>query len=214
VKEKGKISRSVLLRLLKALMEQEDLKTVSQIASADPCLTAKILKFVNSAYANLQRPIHSVEDAIAYLGYRKLLEITTTLLATSLLSDKPPKEIKRFLRNAYIMKATAQRQAPQLKDEAFMVGVLYPAYEQMGEELLQLLKEAGVSKVVIDGFVNPKSPLWIIKEFALKFAPYCRKLVEEGEKDLPITVGGYKKEFLMKVCFDADIEAEKIVNLL
>ncbi|WP_457755359.1 HDOD domain-containing protein [Thermovibrio ammonificans] len=209
-----KISRTVLLRLIKALMEEEELSTVAEIASADPNLAAKLLQFANSAYAGLKRRISSIKDAIAFIGLKKLKEIAVTLLATSLLTEKDPTKLKELLRTAYIMKMAAKRQVPSLAEEAFMVGILYPVYRETGQELLNMLKEACVSEEVVEGLTNPNSPLGILLKFALAFNPYCRKIIEGEEKEFPLLVGGFKKEFLVKVCFDADIEAEKVVQLL
>lgn len=57
-----RIERHVILRLIKALNEEEDLKTITRIIAADSVLTAKILSFVNSAYFNLRRTISSIEE--------------------------------------------------------------------------------------------------------------------------------------------------------
>ena len=91
--ENGEISRTVLLKLIEAILKEEELETISKIVSTDPNLTAKILTFVNSAYCNLRREIHSVEDAIAYIGYRKLKEIAFALLVSATLKNVDKKEL-------------------------------------------------------------------------------------------------------------------------
>jgi len=210
----ARVERHVLLRLIKALMEEEEFMVISRIVSADPSLAAKILQFVNSAHSNLRRKINSVEDAIAYLGYRKLKEIAFVILVSSILTEKNPEEIKELLTFAYLMKLAAKERAPGLSDEAFMVGILYPAYRVMGERLIEVLKEAGVSPGVIEGLTNPESPLGILMKFAWKFLPYCLKLSKGEIEEIPIKTDKFRKTFLTKICLDANYEAEKIVKLL
>ena len=209
-----KVERHVLLRLIKALFEEEELATVAEIISADPVLASKILKFVNSAYSNLRRTIHSIEDAVAYLGYQKLKEVAFTVLVSSLITEKSPEEIKRFLEFAYLMKATARKVAPRLQEEAFLVGILYPVYLQEGEKLLELLKSIGVSEAVIEGLKENKSPLGVVREFAEKLTPLCLKLDKGEIRELPFKTTPFKKEFITKVCLEASVEAEKVLKLL
>jgi EAL and modified HD-GYP domain-containing signal transduction protein len=209
-----KVERHVLLRLIKALFEEEELSTVAEIISADPVLASKILRFVNSAYSNLRRTIHSIEDAVAYLGYQKLKEVAFTILVSSLITDKSPEEIKRFLEFAYLMKSTARRVAPKVQEEAFLVGILYPVYLQEGEKLLEMLEGIGVSKVVLEALKNPKSPLGVVREFAQKLTPLCLKLDKGEIKELPFKTASFKKEFIVKVCLEASVEAEKVLKLL
>jgi len=210
----GRVERHVLLRLIRALNEEEELSTIARIISADSALTAKVLKFVNSAYFNLRRTITSVEDAIAYLGYRNLKEIAFAILISSVLTEKSREEIEKALTFAYLMKLTAKRRAPELTEEAFMVGILYPAYRENPEEIESILKEAGVSKAVIDGLKDDKSPLGVLRSFAEKLLPYCIKLNRGEIEEIPVKTTKFKKTFLTKVCLDATYEAEKIVKLL
>jgi EAL and modified HD-GYP domain-containing signal transduction protein len=209
-----RVERHVLLRLIKALFDEEELSTVAEIISADSVLTAKILNFVNSAYTNLRRTIHSIEDAVAYLGYQKLKEIAFAILLSSLLVEKPIEEIKKFLEFAYLMKLTARKFSPRLQGEAFLVGVLLPVYRQEGDALLEKLKEIGVSEEVIRGLKESGSPLGRVKEFVERLAPVCPKLVSGELKELPSGISGFKKELLIRLCLDASVEAERVVKLL
>ena len=209
-----KVNRQTILRLIKALNDEEELSVISKIISTDPALTAKLLKFVNSAYFSLKREIDSIEDAVAYLGYRKLREVAFSILLSSILVNKPKEEILKLLTFAYIMKLTAQRSVPELAEEAFMVGILWPIYKENKEETLKMLKEANVSKVVIDGLKDPKSPLGVLRVFAEKLLPYCEKLNNKEAVEIPAKTEKFKKEFLINICLSASLDAEKIIDLL
>ena len=102
--EKQELNRQVLIRLIKALMDHEELKVISKIISMDPHLLARILRFVNSPYFGLRREITSVEHAVAYLGYKNLKELAFLLLTTSVLRNRPKEEVKRIIHFAFYMK--------------------------------------------------------------------------------------------------------------
>lgn len=205
---KEKVERHVLLRLIKALNDGEELTTVSKIVSADSNLTAKVLRFVNSAYSGLKRTITSVEDAVAFLGYKKLKELALSLLLTSFLYEKEKEELLEHLTFAYLTKFIARQELPAYADEAFMVGVLYPLYLEAGQELLEVLKEAGVASEVVEGLRDGASPLGRLRKTAQETLKECLRLARDEIEELPAN-----KE-LTKACLEAYLEAEKIVELL
>jgi len=178
-----KISRTVLLKLIEALMREEDLETVSRIISADPHLTAKILTFVNSAYCNLRREIHSVEDAVAYIGYRKLKEIAFALLLSVTLTEKSKEELLRTLKLVYLNKAVAKRvfKKLNLENNAFLIGILSQVYDEKGEELERVC----VSRAIIEGLRNNSSPLGKVRVLAEKLLPWCDRIVN-GDKNFKL----------------------------
>jgi len=209
---KEKVERHVLLRLIKALNDDEDLPVIASVIAADPVLTAKVLRFINSAYAGLKRKISSIEDAVAFLGKKRLKELATVLLVSSLLTSRPKEEIKKLLLSAYLAKFAAREKLPLLEEEAFMAAVLSKVYPLEGEELLKTLREANTSEEVVRGITDPDSPVGKLVRIAEKATVPCLKLLEEQseklapEKDRP---GALKK-----ACVEAGFEAEKVVQLL
>ncbi|WP_457679624.1 HDOD domain-containing protein [Thermovibrio sp.] len=183
------------------------LKVVSDTISSDPGLTAKVLEFVNSAYFNLKVTISSVEDAVAYLGYKHLKEVAYGILLSAILKNKSKEELLKFLTLAYFMKAITEKKRPELSHEAFFVGILTPIYEKEGKELLKLLKELKVSQIVIDGITNPKSLLGTVREVARKVLPACMELHRGKE------VKKINKQ-ITENCLRALYKAEKLLNLL
>jgi len=210
-----KISRTVLLKLIEALMREEDLETVSRIISADPHLTAKILTFVNSAYCNLRREIHSVEDAVAYIGYRKLKEIAFALLLSVTLTEKSKEELLRTLKLAYLNKAVAKRvfKKLNLEDDAFLVGILSQVYDEKGEELIEELERVCVSRAIIEGLRNNSSPLGKVRVLAEKLLPWCDRIVN-GDKNFILPDDKIKREIVVGSCFESQKEAQKIAEII
>lgn len=209
----GRISRNVLLRLIQAILKEEELEVISQIISADPNLTAKILKFVNSAYCGLRREIHSVKDAVAYIGYGKLKEIAFSLLVSSTLKNATREELFHLVQFAYLMKALARRTLSSFSDDAFLVGILTPVYKEEGESLIKELEKVCVSKAVIEGLRTDSSPLGKLKVAAEKLLPWCEKILK-GEKELNLPQKSLKKEIIISSCLESKEEAEKLIEIL
>ena len=213
--ERGEISRTVLLKLIEAILREEELENISKIISADPNLTAKILTFVNSAYCSLRREIHSVEDAIAYIGYRKLKEIAFALLVSATLKDVNKEELLKSIQFAYLMKALAKRAFPKLnlEEDAFLVGILSPVFEKTGDKLLEELENVCISKAIIDGLKNNSSPLGKLRTLAQKLFPWCEKIIK-GEREFKLTQNDIKREIVIGSCLESQEEAQKLAEIL
>ncbi len=213
--EKGEISRTVLLKLIEAILKEEELETISRIISTDPNLTAKILTFVNSAYHSLRREIHSIEDAIAYIGYRKLKEIAFALLVSATLKNVDKEELLKSVQLAYLTKAIAKRAFPKLnlEEEAFLVGILNHVYQKEGEKLIKELEKVYISKAVIEGLRNDSSPLGKLKILAKKLFPWCEKILK-GDKNFKLPKSDIKREIIIGSCLEAQEETEKLAEIL
>jgi putative nucleotidyltransferase with HDIG domain len=74
------------------LLESSD-STASEIESIlkyDPGLTANILKLTNSAYFGIPTRVSSVKQAIVLLGWKRLLQVVTTICVSPLMKKTVP----------------------------------------------------------------------------------------------------------------------------
>jgi putative nucleotidyltransferase with HDIG domain len=74
------------------LLDNSD-STVSEIESIlkyDPGLTANILKLTNSAYFGIPTRVSSVKQAIVLLGWKRLLQVVTTICMSPLMKKTVP----------------------------------------------------------------------------------------------------------------------------
>ncbi len=162
--ERLELNREVMLKLIKSLIDGEELEEISRIISLDPNLSLKLLKFINSSYFSLRKEIKSITHAVAYLGYSNLKDYIFVLLTSSLLRSMDKERIKEILKEAFAMKYVASLLFPEHEDESFMVGLLYSVVDDVGiEELKTILKKAGVSEYIINGLTDPDSTLAKIK---------------------------------------------------
>ena len=74
-----------LLPLLKN--PDSDASKIEDILRYDPGLTANILKLTNSAYFGIPAKISSVRQAIMLLGWKRLIQLVTTMCMSDLMKD-------------------------------------------------------------------------------------------------------------------------------
>jgi EAL and modified HD-GYP domain-containing signal transduction protein len=180
----------------------------------DPNLSARLLKYINSPYFGLRKEITSIEHAVAYLGYKKLREFAFILLTTAVLQNKPREEVKEVLQFAYLMKFLARKLYPEYEDESFMVGILEPVRDEVGDELREILIQAGVSNIVVEGLYNEHSLLGRLKSTATEVLPLCRKFIKGEISDLPVKTPEDLKSAVVKSCIDSENVANQILELL
>jgi len=212
--ERLELKREVMLKLINALLEGEELSTIAQIVSMDPNLSAKLLKFINSPYFGLRKEIKSIVQAIAYLGYRNLKDYVFILLTSSFLKNASKEEIKQVLKFAYLMRELAKRLMPEHDDEAFMVGILDSVHREIGDEIKEVLEKAGVSEYVINGILNDSSQLGKLKVAARELLPLCDKLTTGEQVELPELLKTLPKEEIVESCLLAEDSAESILATL
>ncbi|SNR79535.1 HDOD domain-containing protein [Desulfurobacterium atlanticum] len=212
--ERLKLKREVMLKLIKALIDGEELEKVSEIVSMDPNLSLRLLKFINSPYFGLSKEITSIVQAVAYLGYQNLKDYIFVLLTSSLLKSADRDEIRNILKQAFAMKYVAEKLLPAHVDEAFMVGLLAPVLKEVDvDELKKILQKAGVSDNIIMGLLDEGSSLYRIKEFTKKLLDFCERVARNEQVDLKDTEGLTFSD-IDDICKKATKEAESLISAL
>jgi len=120
--------RANVMRLLKQLRdERATLATIARTAEADPGLTIRILRTVNSPAYGLRRKVDNVQHAISLLG-RKELETLTLTMAVREGIPKSEHADRRFwqlaARRAAIARNLAQQVDPGNASLSFSAGLL------------------------------------------------------------------------------------------
>lgn len=208
------LNREVMLRLIKGLIEGEELEKIAQIISLDPNLSARLLKFINSPYFGLRKEIKSIVQTVAYLGYKNLKDYIFVLLTSSFLKNKSREEMKNVIKFAYILRELADKLLPEHADEAYMVGILEPVREEVGEDIREVLEKAGVSEYVINGLLDDKSKLGKIKVLGKKLMEMCSDLTSGKSVEIPEEFSFFSKDELVETCLLAENKAQDIVATL
>ncbi|MGD2109029.1 MAG: GGDEF domain-containing protein [Phycisphaerae bacterium] len=95
----------VVLKLLE-LTQQPDpsVREVSAAVAADPAITAKLLRYVNSPMAGVGREVASVNHAVALIGIRGVQMLA---LSFAVVSSEGPSSCSRFDRTQYALQSLA-----------------------------------------------------------------------------------------------------------
>jgi putative nucleotidyltransferase with HDIG domain len=113
---------------LNAILKQHntDSQKIAQIIQQDPALTAKVLQFTNNMFANANKPLMNIGDAITKMG----LDTLCCIVMTAELFSYNPK-IKDFsivneqLHSLATAKLAASMVKPALKQDAMIAGLLH-----------------------------------------------------------------------------------------
>lgn len=150
----------LLLKLVQ-LVESEDvgILEIAETVSADPRMTADLLKLINSSATGINRRVTSIFDAVNYLGPRRtvsLLQASSTLRAQGPLADRLAGADRLwFNRRSVIIASAASVFADRFggvsADTAYTLGllqdigilVLFQRLGQVYERLIRRVKDHG-----------------------------------------------------------------------
>lgn len=120
---------SVVHKLIDSLNRDDAaIEDVTQAISADPVLSAKLLRLANSSYYHVSRTVGTVDDAVVMLGF---LTVRTLVIGAGVAGAFPARagvDLKRFWAYSTQTAAAASwlaRYAQCSRDHAFTVGLMH-----------------------------------------------------------------------------------------
>jgi HD-like signal output (HDOD) protein len=130
-----------------------DIGKIANIIGNDVSLTASVLKTVNSPLFGLKHEVSSVQQAVALLGLKNVVNIVTSLSLRQASKGKSNMSVERFWDTASdvaLLCAGLSRQlAIAAPDEAYIVGLFHdagiPPLMQKHADYFDVLKEANSS---------------------------------------------------------------------
>ena len=121
----------IALKLLEAVQgEDSDMDEIGRILSADPPLSAKVLKIVNSSFYSLPSKITSVNHAIRMLGINSVKNLALSFSVINKFNSIGSKTIdyahfwKDSLIGAIAVKLLGEKILPPFSDDIFFLGLL------------------------------------------------------------------------------------------
>jgi len=206
--------KTTLLRLMSVVYSAQSTKEIAEFISYDVGLTAKLLRFVNSAYFSPIQEIKSVEQACSMLGLKNLRNFIFLLAMNDYISVENPKLWKRSLVRALLAKSIAERIAPGLEDTAYLVGLFSLVDEILGVDKVSFLKEINMDKLIIEN----KKLRQILDIVSQLEEGYSEILKSEDIFNAPLLLkieeltGIYRSD-LFRMLKDAHEKADYIFNL-
>ena len=121
----------IALKLLEAVQnEDSDIDEIGRILSADPPLSAKVLKIVNSSFYSLPTKITSVNHAIKMLGFNSVKNLALSFSLINKFNSNGSKSIdyeqfwKDSLIGAIAVKLLGEKILHPFSDDIFFLGLL------------------------------------------------------------------------------------------
>ncbi len=179
--------RSTLLRLLTLLNTSENIKEYAKVIETDAGMSAKLLRFVNSAYFSIQSQIKSIEQAAAFFGLKQLRNFILVISINDYASAGDTKIWKRSLIRAKIMEGLAKKKYLHLSAEAYLAGLFSLIDELIEEDKVSFLQRVNVSNAVISAYTDKTSPLGILLGYAeVLEANSVKIMADEYDVELPV----------------------------
>ncbi len=131
-------------------MAGTDLDEIGARISADPGVSAAVLKTVNSPCFGLSSPIASINQAVILLGIERVVNIVKSmLLQNSLANVKTSIDMEQFWESSYAVAVVSSAVCRQLNlgltDEAYTLGLFHnsgmPIIAQKIENYQQIIKQ-------------------------------------------------------------------------
>ncbi|WP_029551929.1 EAL and HDOD domain-containing protein [Thermocrinis jamiesonii] len=208
-----------LVKLIPMLHSAQSIKEIARFISYDAGLTAKLLRFVNSAYFSPIQEIKSVEQACSMLGMKNIRNFIFLLAMNDYISVENPVLWKKALIRAFLASQMAKRIMPDLEDAAYLMGLFSLIDEILGVDKISFLKEIHIDRVILDGYTGKHKKLREILDFASQLEekyptiqssedPYNSAILTNIEK-----ITGINRLELLQMTKGAYEKAEQILNL-
>jgi EAL and modified HD-GYP domain-containing signal transduction protein len=211
--------KTTLLRLMSLVHSAQSTKEIAEFISYDVGLTAKLLRFVNSAYFSPIQEIKSVEQACSMLGLKNLKNFIFLLAMNDYISVENSNLWKKSLVRALLAKSIAERIAPELEDAAYLVGLFSLIDEILGVDKISFLKDIHMDKLIIDGYTGENERLRQILDIVSQLEErYSEILSSEDIFNAPLLVkieeltGIYRSD-IFRMLKDAYEKVDYIFNL-
>ncbi len=177
--------RSTLLRLLVMLNTARTPSEFSRVIGTDAGMTAKLLRFLNSAFFALRQPVSSVDQACIYFGLKNIKNFILVLSLNDYASVENLSLWKSSLIRARLMEELTKRVEPERSGEAYLIGLLSNLEEMIGVDIASFLREVKADSYVIEAFSNPSSTQHRILKTTIKIEEEAGRLLtlEEPDRD-------------------------------
>ena len=101
-----------LLRLLDA--DDPDMKSVIDKINHDPVIAAKVLRQANTAQYGASRQIKTLDDAVALIGFARLVTLVIASGVTEAMAKVPGVDLPKFWKHSFVSAAIARQIALDL----------------------------------------------------------------------------------------------------
>ena len=207
--------KSTLMRMIAALNTIQSIKDFANIIAGDVGMSAKLLRFVNSAYFSRKKEIKDIVQACTYLGMENLRKFTLLVATNDYVVVEDPYLWRKSLVRAILAEEIARRRNPILANEAYLAGLFSLIDKILGVDKVEFLKEVNIDKSIVDAYTGENEELKSI----LDDAEALEEALEIGEARLDELVQefslklGMEPSELKNIVMEAQSKAEEIIKI-
>jgi EAL and modified HD-GYP domain-containing signal transduction protein len=174
-------TQSILQLLAKITANNTDFKTVAQILSADPALSFRLLKLVNSPGFGVGRQLESLSQAIALTGLDHIRNWSLLLLLASN-SHKPAELCVISSTRAKVCELLAIKSKACDSGKAFTVGLLSMLDAHLDLPMKSIVKQLNLTQDLNDALLGKEENLYAL------FLNTCKALEKSAWSELPLAL--------------------------
>ena len=207
--------KSTLMRMIAALNTVRSIREFANIIASDVGMSAKLLRFVNSAYFAKRKEIKDIVQACTYLGMENLKKFTLLIATNDYVSAENPYLWKKSLIRAILAEEIMRRIDPQLANEAYLAGLFSLIDKILGVDKIEFLREVNIDQEIIDAYTGANRNL----SLALQDATILEEALELGGDRLEAIVEKLAPQLRMEpyelkdLLFRARSQAEEVLRI-
>jgi len=153
-------SQRAIFELVRLIRADADVRALEKVFEAEPLLAYMLLTLANSVAFRRGTPTASLRQAVASIGYQRLIKWLVLILAISSKDRRIAPLVYTTLVRGYCMEnlCLASGRPQNEADECFIVGAFSLLDLITGQSLAALLGEVGLPQEVVDALVARQGP--------------------------------------------------------
>lgn len=197
--------KSTLLRLLVLMNTAQTPKEFAKVIETDVGLSAKFLRFINSAFFALRKKISSIEQAAVYFGLKNIKNFIIVLAINDYATVKDPELWRKALVRAKVMEELAKSIMPDHTSEAYLVGLFSLIDRILDVNIPEFLMEVNVDDLIISAFLDKGSKMAKLLSMA--------SVIEEMEQEIKKAKTAEGLKFLKSMSEHTGLKPEEILDI-
>ncbi len=155
-------SKITLINLLKMSLKEEDFSKIEEFLKANPDISYKLLKYVNSPFFYLRQKISSIKQALSILGYRNLQKwVILQIFAVDGVDIQHNPILERAIIRGKMMELLTKKITDDFEifDKSYLVGMLSLIGVVLGKSPKDILEEINVDDEIKSAILEYKGTL-------------------------------------------------------
>ncbi|WP_457599729.1 EAL and HDOD domain-containing protein [Hydrogenivirga sp.] len=197
--------KSTLLRLLVLMNTAQTPNEFAKVIETDVGLSAKLLRFINSAYFALRKKVKSIEQASVYFGLRNIKNFILVLAINDYAAVENPGLWRKALVRAKLMEELSKNVLPDNTSEAYLVGLFSLIDRILDVKIPDFLMEVNVDDLIVSAFTDKESPLAKLLSVAT--------LMEEREEEIKFAKRPEDVKFLKGIADRTRLSPDEVLDI-